>query len=116
MHRGAITCSAELSGAAVARIMAAHRIHAVVVAAERALPRLVTDTEIAEALYDGILETTTAVELAKPSPLVRPSDDITYALERMHELRSTHAVVADRTLRLVGVISVLDVIEATAAS
>jgi CBS domain-containing protein len=116
MHRGTITCRPDLSGAAVARIMAAHGIHAVVVAGERALPRLVTDTEVAEALYADTLETTTAAELAKPSPLVRPSDNLTYALERMHESRSTHVVVADRSLRLVGVVSVLDVIEATAVS
>lgn len=113
MHRGAITCGSDVSGTAVARIMAAHRIHAVVVTGFDLCPALVTDGEIAEALYAGNLEGSSASELARPSPLVRPSDTLEYVLERLHERRTTHAVVADRLLRPLGVVSILDLIEAT---
>jgi CBS domain-containing protein len=112
MHRGVITCSPEFSGSTVARIMAAHRIHSVVVTAPGSLPRVVTDAEIAAALYAGTLGTSTAEELAKPSPLVRPSDTLAYAIERMHECETTHAVVARRPIRPLGVVSVLDLAEA----
>lgn len=112
MHRGVVTCSADVPALAVARIMAAHRIHSVVVATPGEWPRVVTDADIASAFYEALIETRRADDLAKAAPLLRPSDSLSFALERMHEHSSTHAVVVGRSPRPLGVVSVLDVIEA----
>ena len=112
MHRGVVTCSADTSAHAVARIMAAHRIHSVVVATPGEWPQVVTDAEIASAFYDGLLDSHNAEDLGKAAPLLRPSDSLSFALERLHEPRATHAVVVGRSRRALGVLSVLDVVEA----
>lgn len=111
MHRGVISCDAGASGLAVARIMAAHRIHAVVVTTPGEAPRIVTDADVGAAVYAGALDSRTADELAKAAPLLTSSDSIAFALDRMHELGSTHAVVVGRSLRPLGVVSVLDIVE-----
>jgi len=113
MHRGVITCAPDSSGLTVARVLVAHRIHCVVVSAAGDVPRLVTDVEIADALYDEQLEVRTALELSRPAPLLRPDDTLAFALARMHENRLTHAIVVGPPLRLLGVVSVLDIIEWT---
>jgi len=112
MHRGVVTCRPEVSARKVAMMMTAHRIHAVVVTAAAGLPRLVTDREIARALYSGTIDAASADEIAKPAALVSPSDRVDEALARMHERASTHAVAVDRSFRPVGVVSVLDLVEA----
>jgi CBS domain containing-hemolysin-like protein len=96
-------------------MMTAHRIHAVVVTGSADLPRLVTDLEIASALYSGTLELARAGDIAVPAPLLRRSDNVDDALARMHEKASTHAVAVDRSFRPVGVVSVLDLVEASQA-
>jgi CBS domain-containing protein len=116
MHRGVISCAAESSALTAARVMAAHRIHSVVVLGVDKVPRLITDVDIASAIYDEQLERLNADELSRPSPLLRPDDTLAFALERMHEGRITHAVVVGASLRLLGVISVLDVVEWTLRS
>ena len=112
MHRGVVSCDPRASGLAVARTMAAHRVHSVVVKEPGALPDVVTDVEVGAAVYGGVLEESTAAELARPAPLLRASDSLAFALERMHERRSTHAVVIDRSVQPLGVVSILDVVEA----
>jgi CBS domain-containing protein len=111
MHRGVISCPAESSALTAARVMAAHRIHCVVVLGADRVPRLITDLDIAGAIYDEQLETISAYDLSRPSPLLRPEDTLAYALERMHEYGTNHAVVVAPSLRLLGVIAVLDVVE-----
>jgi len=111
MHRGVITCPGESSALTAAQVMAAHRIHCVVINGGDGRPRLVTDAEIAEAIYDEHLETLRADELSRPSPLLRPEDTVAFALERMHEDRMSHAIVVGPSLRLLGVISILDLVE-----
>lgn len=93
-------------------MMTAHRIHAIVVTAVADLPRLVTDAEIASALYSDTLELARAGDIASRAPLIRLSDTVDEALARMHEDASTHAVAVDRSFRPVGVVSVLDLVEA----
>lgn len=111
MHRGVVTCGAELPARKVAMMMTAHRIHAVVVTAAAGLPRLVTDREVAWALYSGTLDAVTADDIATPAALVSLSDSVEDALARMHERASTHAVAVDRSFRPLGVVSVLDLVE-----
>lgn len=93
-------------------MMAAHRIHSVVVTMTGDPPRLVTDCEVGAAFYAGAIDSRTADELARAAPLLRPSDSVAFALERMHECCSTHAVVVGRSLASLGVVSVLDIVEA----
>jgi CBS domain-containing protein len=116
MHRGVVLCTPEMAGTKVAKTMTAHRIHSVVVVAAADLPRLITDVDIASALYAGTLDSVRAADLASWAPLVRLSDPVEDVLARMHEAGSTHAVAVDRLYRPLGVISVLDVVEATLES
>jgi predicted transcriptional regulator len=113
MHRGVIACGPDCPGLRVAQIMAAHRIHSVVVSSQGVAPRIVTDAEIAQALYDGTLATRSATEIAKPAPIVARDDTLLHASECMHAQETTHAVVVDdrRSVRAVGVLSVLDIAE-----
>ena len=113
MHRGVVVCTPDTPATKVARMMTAHRIHAVVVVAAADLPRLVTDTAVASALFTGTLESLSAQDIASWAPLVRLSDPVDEALARMHEAASTHAVAVDRLYRPLGVVSVLDLVEAT---
>jgi len=111
MHRGVVTCSGESSALTAARVLAAHRIHCVVVRNGDGTPRLVTDFDVAAAIYDDQLAELSAEELSRPAPLVRPEDTLAFALERMHEAHASHAVVVGPSFRLLGVISVLDLVE-----
>jgi CBS domain-containing protein len=113
MHRGVITCGPDCSGLAVARIMTAHRIHSIVVIPPGAPPRIVTDAEIARALYDGTLATSSAIDIAKSAAILVRDDTLSYAIGCMHEHETTHAVVVDsrRSPRAVGVLSVLNIVE-----
>jgi predicted transcriptional regulator len=114
MHRGVITCSPDWSGLVVAQIMAAHRIHSII--SPGAPPKIVTDSEIARALYDGTLATSSANEIAKSAAILVRDDTLSHATRCMHEHETTHAVVVDsrRLQRPVGVLSVLDIIEVVA--
>jgi CBS domain-containing protein len=42
---------------------------------------------------------------------LRPDDTLAFALERMHEYETTHAVVVGPSLRLLGIVAVLDIVE-----
>lgn len=112
MHRGVVSCRADSLAITAARAMAAHRIHCVVVQGEDGTaPRLVTDLDLADAMYDDDLETLTCEDLARPAPLLRLEDSLAFALARMHEHGKSHAVVVGPLLRLLGVVSTLDLVE-----
>jgi CBS domain-containing protein len=91
--------------------MAAHRIHCVVVLGDDRVPRLINDLDIAAAIYDEQLERLGAEDISRPSPLLRPDDTLAFALERMHEYETRHAVVVGPSLRLLGIVAVLDIVE-----
>ena len=112
MHRGVITCRPETRALAVVRMMAAHRVHSVVVSDPEGEPRLVGDGGIARALRSPSLDALTAAGLAQRAALVKRPDSLSSALRRMREAGSTHAVVVDRSNTPVGVVSILDVAEA----
>jgi len=96
--------------------MAAHRIRSIVVISPSAPPKIVTDAEIARALYDGTLATSSANEIAKSAGILLRDDTLSRATRCMHEHEATHAVVVDsrRSQRPVGVLSVLDILEVLA--
>lgn len=131
MHAGVVTCPPHASLAVAARIMAAHRIHAVVVPAPAATPAaehapagqavagVVTDLDVLAALADGTLHERTAAEAAADTgtaPLtVRADDELAHAVALMREHSATHVVVVHaRTAAPVGVLSTLDIAEVIA--
>jgi predicted transcriptional regulator len=114
MHRTVIACAPGCSGLNVARTMAAHRIHAVVLASPGEPPQLVADVDIIRGLHNGTLASTRAEQLARPAAVVLRDDTVARAAECLYEHDATHAVVvADLvSLRPVGMLSVLDIAEA----
>jgi CBS domain-containing protein len=110
MHRGVITCRPDLPVVAVARIMAAHRIHCVVV--EGSPIGVVTDADLTPALCEGTMASRTAREIARAAATVAPSETLARAGELMVEFNTTHVIVVDEhSNRPVGVVSVLDLAE-----
>ncbi len=101
---------------AVAGIMAAHRVHCVVVYDETgnaeldALWGVVSDLDLAGALSSGEIETGTAGEIAgAPVVTVRPQEELVRAAQLMREHETSHLVVVDRrTERPIGVLSTLE--------
>jgi CBS domain-containing protein len=122
MHAGVVTCSPGATLAVAARIMAAHRIHAVVVAdvpADVSAPivhGVVGDRDLLAAVASGDLAGRTAGEaVAGPPPLVAPTDSLARAVALMARRRATHVVVVDPAARRpVGVLSALDVADVVA--
>src|SRR5262245_49799069 len=114
MHRGVITCRADTSALAVARIMAAHRIHSVlVVDDEGTCTGVVADSELGYALLSGAPASVRASEIAAAPVVVDRADTLTHALELMHDRAKTHVVVSQpSTHRPIGVLSILDIAEA----
>jgi CBS domain-containing protein len=110
MHRGLISCRPDAPLVAIARTMAAHRIHCVVVPDHG----IVTDLELAAAL-DGS-PSATAAELARAAPALEERDSLERAASVLREQCATHALVCDpHTGRVTGVLSALDLADAYAA-
>jgi CBS domain-containing protein len=113
MHRGVVTCSPEASLRTVARILAAHGIHAVVVvSADETAPRaVVTDRDVIFAHATGKLDHLTARDAAtEPTITVRPSLDLRSASELMMRHGVAHIVVTDvGDQRAIGIVSSLDI-------
>jgi CBS domain-containing protein len=116
MHRGIVTCSTQTALVTVAHLMAAQRIHCVVVIAtmpggDVKLCGLVTDRDVVAAAVSGDLADDTAEGCAATEILtVEPEDRLLHAAELMHEHGVTHAVVVvPGTTTPIGVLSALDV-------
>ena len=113
MHRGLVTCRPTASLQSVARVLAAHRIHAVVVAPDEAGEswELLSDLDLVSAAAGGASELLTAGAVAAaPRVVVRPDDTIARAAHLMREYETHHIVVVGRRDdRPVGILSTLDV-------
>jgi len=118
MHRGVITCRPETSLQAVARVMAGHRIHAVVVApgANAQEWGLLSDLDLAAAAVDGSLVGMTAGQIAStPSVFVGPDDTLARAAQLMRDYETHHLVVLQRgRTHPVGIVSTLDLADVVA--
>ena len=118
MHRGLVTCPPTTSLHVVARILAAHRIHAVVVADDRAHEQdgiwgVVSDVDLVTRLAAASADETAGSAAEPPPCLVAPGDTLAYAVQLMAEHGVAHLLVADPvTGRPLGVLSTLDVAEA----
>jgi CBS domain-containing protein len=118
MHAGVLTCGPDASLSTVARIMAAHRIHAVVVApgTEASDWGLVSDLDLATAVSEGSLGGATAGCVAStPNVCVRPEESVARAAQLMREYDTHHLIVlAAGSERPVGIVSTLDIADVVA--
>jgi CBS domain-containing protein len=117
MHPGVIFCSPEVPLRHVARLMANHRVHAVVVLGddeEGGLWGAVSDADVVEAIARGELDEHEAGGMARtPVVTISRSDSIARAAELMREQAVTHLLVIGRG-RPIGVVSTLDLARAIA--
>lgn len=113
MHSGVVTCPPDATLRTVARILAAHHIHAVVVASpdEAAPCAVVTDRDVVFGHSRGELDRRTARDAAtEPTVTVRADLDLEYASEAMVRHGTTHIVVtAPGDGRPIGILSSLDI-------
>ena len=118
MHRGLVTCPPRTSLRVVARILAAHRIHAVVVADDHAHEQagvwgVVSDVDVVSRLATAGADETAGSAAELPPCFVAPSDTLAHAVRLMAEHGVAHLLVADPVSgRPLGVLSTLDVAEA----
>lgn len=113
MHSGVITCSPDATLRAVARILAAHRIHAVVVATgDHGAPcAVVTDRDVVLGHSRDELDRVTARDAASsPTITVRANADLRHAADLMAHYGISHVIVTESGgSKPVGVLSSLDV-------
>jgi CBS domain-containing protein len=116
MHPGTLTCPPETPLRAVARMMAAYRVHCVFVLtdaedadSERALWRVVSDRDLAAAAGGDLDERTAGGTAATPLVSVSPGETLRGAAQLMAESETAHLVVVDPVSgRPIGVLSTLD--------
>jgi predicted transcriptional regulator len=119
MHAGVVTCPPDASLEDVAELMAAHRIHCVVVEeADNAPWGIVSDLDLAAMFAAGELDGKSAGKSAvTPVLMVAPDETLRRAAQLMAEHGGTHLLVADPISRKpVGVLSTLDLAEVVASS
>lgn len=119
MHVGVVTCRRDLSLRGVARIMAAHRVHCVVVKGDDApgeavLWGVVSDLDLVSATYASDLDQQTAGgSAATPVVLVARGETLARAAQLMTEHAVSHLIVVDPADGgPVGVLSTLDIADA----
>jgi CBS domain-containing protein len=118
MHSGVVTCGPDDSLRTVAHLLAANRIHAVVVASpeERAPRAVVTDRDVVYAHSLGRLDDIVARDAAsEPTITVRADLDLRQACELMARYGTSHLVVTEPGYGPpIGILSSLDIAAATA--
>jgi CBS domain-containing protein len=121
MRAGVMSCLPDAPAVEVARTMATHHIHAVVVEGvsldavrgERLVWGVVSDLDLARAAYTGI-EGLRAADLAATEPVtIGPVTLLTDAAQTMDEHATAHLIVTEDE-RPIGVISTLDIAGALA--
>jgi len=117
MHRGVVTCNADAALSTVARLLAAHRIHAVLVEPGGHAKgwRVVSDRDLVAALDEGLCGATAEQIASSPPAFVTSEEPLARAVQLMHEFGTHHViVVGHRSGRPVGIVSTLDVADAFA--
>jgi CBS domain-containing protein len=119
MHRGIVTCDVHAPLSAVARMMAGHRIHCVVVRNDAAswsdtpgagLWGIVSDLDLVRlAAGDGVAGRTAGQSAATPAAVIRDRDSLREAARVMTDRAVSHLVVVNHSARPVGILSTLDV-------
>lgn len=118
MHEGVLTCGREESLAAVAGLMADHRVHCIVVTDEPSrapsLWGVVSDLDlVAAASVRDLEEQVAGAAAATPALVIAPDDTLQRAAQLMVEHALTHLVVVHLG-RPVGVLSTLDLADSLA--
>ena len=116
MHLGVITCAPETPIATVARMMATHHVHSVMVLGIEHGPQeqlawgIVSDLDLARAAFiDGELATAGHVA-ATPAVTVSADDPLAVAARLMSDYEVHHVVVTSRDEpRPIGILSTLDI-------
>jgi len=118
MHPGIVVCSPESPASVAARLMAEHRIHAVVVLGDEedgGVWSVLTDLDLLDAAARGELGLLTAAAVARTrAATVCRSDSLERARELMRAHGVSHLLVTARG-RPAGVVSTLDLVDAAAA-
>lgn len=123
MRAGVMSCRPDVPAVDVARMMATHHIHAVVVEGvrgdafhgERLVWSVVSDLDLARAAFTGI-EDLTAADLAATEPVTAsPETPLVAAAQAMDEHGTAHLIVVERG-RPIGMVSTLDLAGALAWS
>lgn len=116
MHVGVLACPPETPLRAVARMMAHHRVHSLVVLGDPKLYQdehlwgIVSDLDLVRALGPGMMEKTAGDIAASPLVTTGPDEMLSGAVALMAEHGVSHVVVVDPgTGHPVGVLSTLDV-------
>jgi CBS domain-containing protein len=117
MTAGLITCPPETPLRQVARLMALHRVHSIVVFdyghEDDETPELwgiVSDLDLVEAAWAEIDEQTAGSSASSPLVTVTSDDSLDHAAQLMVENGITHLAVLDpASQRPVGIISTLDI-------
>ena len=118
MHSGVLTCDRDAQLLDVAEVMAQECVHCVVVEAgsgdDGPLWGVVSDLDlIAAATVRDLSDQRAGGSAASPVVLVSPDESLERAAQLMTEHATAHLVVVDKTtLRPVGVLSTLDIVQA----
>jgi CBS domain-containing protein len=109
MRAGVISCPPDASLQTVARMMATHHVHSLVVTAGGDAPLgVVSERQLLEAAGAGD-EERTADQLAADPHTVFTDEPLPKAAETMLEAGVTHLLVVDSAGRPIGVLSALDI-------
>ena len=120
MHRGVLTCERETPLTGVARAMAEHAVHCIVVESGSGdggpLWGVVSDLDlVAAATVRNLDDQTAGGSAASPIVMVTPAETLERAAQLMTEHSTAHLLVVDGTdSRPVGVLSTLDIASALA--
>jgi len=116
MHGGVLTCFRETSLVTAAQMMAAERVHCLVVVATMPgggtkLCGVLSDRDVlATAARGDLLEATAGSSARTEVVTLTPEDSLVRAAERMDDQGVTHVVVVDpHTAAPIGVLSALDI-------
>jgi CBS domain-containing protein len=121
MHLGVLVCAQDTALSEVARLMAEHHVHSVVVTDDPgdagALWGVVSDLDLVAAASVRDLDDQTAGGTAvSPALMVAPGETLRRAAQMMTEHATAHLVVVDpQAGRPVGVLSTLDIARALAS-
>ena len=120
MHPQVLTCTADAPLALVARVMAAERVHCVVVEGTNESSRgwaVVSALDLVAAGAGGLHLGTAGKSAATEFLTVTPDETLTRAAQLMVEHEVSHLIVVDPTSdRALGVLSTLDLAHAMASA
>jgi CBS domain-containing protein len=123
MHQGLISCAPDATLGTLARMMATHRVHAILVRghgekelAEGRPALVVTDGDLLRAAADGQVGGQSAQSLATAPPIaVAMTDDLRHAARVLQDHGASHLIVVEpQSGRPIGILSTLDVARALA--